>query len=142
MENEEKKTTNYSLTFYGEQPIESDFVIEWKLGVNAFELRESFKIKVEEEDIITYYITKDGKYFDEFTIDYMTDDMDEDIVLTFDNEAGSVLGTYRITTKKPADAPKEEIEEETNPNTGAPVITFNKLPNYAVKNDSAVMTIR
>ena len=125
---EEKKTTNYALTFYGEQPIASDFVIEWNLGVNAFELRESFKIKVEEEDIITYYITKDGKYFDKLVIDYMTDDMSEDIVLTFDNEAGSVLGTYRIITKKPADAPKEEETEEFNPNTGAPAVSLIKLP--------------
>ncbi len=125
---EEKKTTNYALTFYGEQPIESDFTIEWNLGVNAFEIRESFKIKVEEEDIVTYYITKDGKYFDEFVIDYMTDDMGEDIVLTLDNEAGSVLGTYRIVTKKPADAPKEEETEEVNPNTGAPVVSLIKLP--------------
>lgn len=138
---EEKKTTNYALTFYGEQPIESDFVIEWKLGVNAFELRESFKIKVEEEDIITYYITKDGKYFDELTIDYMTDDMDEDIVLTFDNEAGSVLGTYRITTKKPADAPDETEDEEVNPNTGAPVI-FAKVPFYGTESKFAVNLIR
>lgn len=129
---EEKKTTNYALTFYGEQPIESDFVIEWKLGVNAFELRESFKIKVEEEDIITYYITKDGKYFDELVIDYMTDDLSKDIVLTFDNEAGSVLGTYRIVTKKPADAPDETEDEEVNPNTGAPVV-FAKVPFNGMK---------
>ena len=52
----------------------------------------------------------------------MTDDMDEDIVLTLDNEAGSVLGTYRIVTKKPADAPDETEDEEVNPNTGAPVV--------------------
>lgn len=129
---EEKKTTNYALTFYGEQPIESDFEIEWKLGVNAFELRESFKIKVEEEDIITYYITKDGKYFDELVIDYMTDDLSKDIVLTFDNEAGSVLGTYRIVTKKPADAPDETEDEEVNPNTGAPVV-FAKVPFNGMK---------
>lgn len=138
---EEKKTTNYALTFYGEQPIASDFVIEWKLGVNAFELRESFKIKVEEEDIITYYITKDGKYFDELTIDYMTDDMDEDIVLTLDNEAGSTLGTYRIMTKRPSDAPDETEDEEVNPNTGAPVV-FEKVPFYGMKSKFIADLIR
>ena len=118
---EEKKTTVYSLNFYGKQPVQSDFIIEWKLGVNAFELRESFKIKVEEEDIITYYILKDGKYFDEFTVDYMTDDLNEDITLTLENEGGTTLGNYTITTKKPADTDSADDSEEINPNTGAPI---------------------
>lgn len=118
---EEKKTTVYSLNFYGKQPVQSDFIIEWKLGVNAYELRESFKIKVEEEDIITYYILKDGKYFDEFTVDYMTDDLNEDITLTLENEGGTTLGNYTITTKKPADADSADDSEEINPNTGAPI---------------------
>ncbi|MBR2042411.1 MAG: hypothetical protein IKL57_06775 [Oscillospiraceae bacterium] len=139
---EEKKTTNYALTFYGEQPIESDFVIEWNLGVNAFELRESFKIKVEEEDIITYYITKDGKYFNEFVIDYMVDDINEDIMLTLENEADSVLGTYRIVTKKPADAPKEEETGEVNPNTGAPTVSFVKIPFYMTESSLKTDMIR
>lgn len=117
-----KKATSYSLNFYGKQPIQSDFVIEWNLGVNAFELRESFKIKIEEEDIITYYILKDGKYFDEFTVDYMTDDIGEDIVLILENEGGTTLGNYSITTKRPADADfATDDSEEFNPNTGAPI---------------------
>ncbi|MBQ3500395.1 MAG: hypothetical protein IJA70_03100, partial [Oscillospiraceae bacterium] len=118
---EEKKTTVYSLNFFGKQPIQSDFTIEWNLGVNAYELRESFKIKVEEEDIITYYILKDGKYFDEFTVDYMTDKLNKNIVLTLENEAGNTLGNYTITTKKPADADSADDSEEINPNTGAPI---------------------
>lgn len=118
---EEKKTTVYSLNFYGKQLVQSDFTIEWKLGVNAYELRESFKIRVEEEDIITYYILKDGKYFDEFTVDYMTDDLNEDITLTFENKGGTTLGNYTITTKKPADADSADDFEEINPNTGAPI---------------------
>lgn len=118
----EKKTAVYSLSFFGKQPIQSDFIIEWKLGVNAFELRESFKIKIEENDIITYYILKDGKYFDEFTVDYMTDDLSEDIVLLLENEGGSTLGKYSITTARPADADSaSDDSEEINPNTGAPI---------------------
>ena len=118
----DKKTTVYSLTFFGKQPIQSDFSIEWKLGVNAYELRESFKMKVEEEDIITYYVTKDGKYFDEFTVDYMTDDLNKDITLTLENEGGTTLGAYRITTARPADADSALSDaEEVNPNTGAPI---------------------
>lgn len=119
----EKKTTVYSLNFYGKQPIQSDFTVEWNLGVNAYELRASFGIRLEEEDVITYYVTKDGKYFDEFTVDYMTDDIGKNIVLTFENEAGSVLGNYQITTTRPADADSSLSNgEEFNPNTGAPVL--------------------
>ena len=117
-----KKATSYTLTFYGKQPIQSDFTIEWNLRTNAFELRENFKVKIEEEDIVTYYIIKDGKYFDEFTIDYMSADYGENIVLTIENKAGSTLGNYSITTKRPADADLAlDDSEETNPNTGAPI---------------------
>lgn len=117
----ETKTRNYSLTFYGKQPIESDFIIEWNLGCTYYQLRESLGIRVEEEDVITYYITKDGKYFDEFTVDYMSADINKNIVLTLENEAGTTLGNYSITTKKPADAVSSAKSEETNPNTGAPL---------------------
>ena len=52
----------------------------------------------------------------------MTDDIDEDIILTFENEAGSTLGKYSITTKRPADADSAAGDfEEFNPNTGAPI---------------------
>lgn len=116
----EKKVTTYSLTFYGKQPVQSDFVIRWNLGQSFYDLRESFKVKVEEEDIVTFYITKDGKYFDEVTVDFMKDDIDKDVVLSFENKAGSTLGVYRITTKRPADADSADAEtEEVNPNTGA-----------------------
>lgn len=117
-----KKTTTYTLTFYGKQPIASDFTIEWNLGRNYYELGQSFGIKLEEEDIITYYITKDGKYFDEFTVDYMTANLDENIVLKLENDGGTTLGNYSITIKKPADADSAKTNAaETNPNTGAAV---------------------
>ena len=129
----DKKTTSFTLTFYGKQPIQSDFAIEWNLNTNAFELRETFKVKVEEEDIVTYYILKDGKYFDEFTIDYMTEDYAENIVLTLKNRAGSTLGSYTITTERPADANSALDDfEETNPNTGAPHF-LNEGAYYAQK---------
>ena len=53
----------------------------------------------------------------------MTDDISKDIVLKFENEAGSVLGKYQITTKRPADADSVLSDAaETNPNTGAPIL--------------------
>ena len=52
----------------------------------------------------------------------MTDDISEDIVLKLENKAGSTLGNYKITTARPADADAQDDFEETNPNTGAPIL--------------------
>ncbi len=114
------KIANYSLTFYGKQQIMSDYTITWDLGCNYFELREKLKIALEENDIVTYYVTKDGEYFDEFTVDYANVNQSENIVLTLNGEAGTTLGTYKITTVKPT----EKAETEENPNTGANVFNF------------------
>ncbi|MGN0628689.1 MAG: hypothetical protein ACI4IW_03565, partial [Oscillospiraceae bacterium] len=100
--------------FYGNQVVASDFTVEVDLGVDAYELRERFGEKVEEEDIITYYIVEDGKVVGQFTYDYMKDDIDEVIVLEINRKAGSTLGEYEIVLEAPA-AP----EGEENPNTGA-----------------------
>jgi hypothetical protein len=52
----------------------------------------------------------------------MTDDISEDIVLILENEGGTNLGKYSITTKRPADADSAtDDSEEFNPNTGAPI---------------------
>lgn len=118
-EEEKKKIKNYSLTYYGKQPIMSNYKITWDLGCNYFDLRENLKVKVEEEDVITFYITKDGKYFDEFTFDYMTGNIYDKVVVTINGEAGTSLGAYKITTIKPAGSVSEETENEVNPNTGA-----------------------
>ena len=120
--NTQKKAANYSLTFYGTQQIMSDYKITWDLGCSYFELREKFKIKLEENDVITYYITKNGEYFDEFTVDYANADYNDEVVITINGEAGTTLGAYRITTVKPA----EKVETEENPNTGAPVPKYHK----------------
>ncbi len=101
--------------FYGDQVIASDFSIEVDLGMDAYELRERFGEKVEEEDIITYYIVKDGKVIDKFTVDYMKDDIDEDLVLEIKNKAGSTLGEYELVIE----APSSDNKGEENPNTGA-----------------------
>ncbi len=119
-----KKVTAYNLNFFGKQLVQSDFKIIWDLGCDYFVLRESFGIKLEELDVITYYVTKDGKYFSEFTVDYMTADYGEEVILEFENKAGSTLGNYSITPQKPADAPANTPENEINPNTGAPAPLF------------------
>ncbi len=102
--------------FYGDQVIASDFTIEADLGINAYELRERFGEKVEEEDIITYHVLKDGKLLSSFTVDYMKDDIDEDLELKIEGKAGSTLGQYEIVIEVPAES---DNKGETNPNTGA-----------------------
>ncbi len=102
--------------FYGDQTIASDFSIEVNLGVDAFYLREMFGERVEEEDIVTYYVVKDGKVVDSFTVDYMKDEIDEDLVLEIKNKAGSTLGQYEIVLEVPASS---DNKGEENPNTGA-----------------------
>ena len=110
--------------FLGDQAIASDFNVVVDLGMTAFELREFFEEKVEEEDIITYYILKDGKEFSTLTIDYMTlkvngvaVDFNEELEIEIEGKAGDTLGHYSIVMNAPA-AP-EAPEGEENPNTGA-----------------------
>ena len=101
--------------FYGDQVIASDFTITVDLHETAFSLRELFGEAVEEEDIITYYVLKNGKVADSFVVDYMKDEIDEDLVLEIAGKAGSTLGDYEIVTE----APVAPSEGEENPNTGA-----------------------
>lgn len=99
--------------FYGNQIVKSKFTINFDLGWTYFELREYFGKKVEEEDIVTFYILKDGKVIAEETVDYMTKDYNETVKLSIDGE-NSTLGQYEIVVKVPA-----EEKGESNPNTGA-----------------------
>lgn len=99
--------------FYGNQIVKSKFTINFDLDWTYFELREYFGKKVEEEDIVTFYILKDGKVIAEETVDYMTKDYNETVKLSIDGE-NSTLGQYQIVVKVPA-----EDKGETNPNTGA-----------------------
>lgn len=99
--------------FYGNQVVKSKFTVNFDLDWTYFELREYFGKKVEEEDIVTFYILKDGKVIAEETVDYMTKDYNETVKLSIDGE-NSTLGQYQIVVKVPA-----EDKGETNPNTGA-----------------------
>jgi len=99
--------------FYGDQVVASDFVITLKPQITYYELRESFGIKVEEDDIITYYLTKDGKVAQEITVDYMTVDLSKNIELELKG-SNTTLGQYELVLAVDAAADVEE-----NPNTGA-----------------------
>ena len=108
-------TAKVAFGFFGNQKIASDFVITLDPQINYFELRELFGKKVEEEDVITYYILKDGAVLDSFTVDYMTVDYNDNLELEIEGKAGSTLGQYELVLEVPS-AP---AEGEENPNTGA-----------------------
>ena len=99
--------------FYGDQVVASDFVITLKPQITYYELRESFKLKVEEDDIVTYYLLKDGKVAQEITVDYMTVDLSKNIELELKG-SNTTLGQYELVLAVDAAADVEE-----NPNTGA-----------------------
>ena len=103
-----------SFGFMSEEVVKGAFEINVELGMDYYDLREAFGEKVEEEDIITYYVLKNGKAFDSFTVDYMTDDVTENVELTIKGE-NEKLGWYTLALEVPA----EETEVEENPNTGA-----------------------
>lgn len=99
--------------FYGDQVVKSKFTVNFDLDWTYFQLREFFGKKVEEQDIVTYYIIKDGKVLKEVKVDYMTVDYNDTVKLSIDGE-NTTLGQYQIAVKVPA-----ENKGEKNPNTGA-----------------------
>lgn len=99
--------------FYGDQVVKSKFTVNFDLDWTYFQLREFFGKKIEEQDIVTYYIIKDGKVLKEVKVDYMTVDYNDTVKLSIDGE-NTTLGQYQIAVKVPA-----ENKGEQNPNTGA-----------------------
>ena len=105
--------------FKGEQVIAGAYEIVVDLPVDYYELRELFGLKVEEEDIITYYvINEDGEVECEKTVDYMKDDLSENVKVTIKGE-NDTLGSYTLCLEAPA---VEEEATEENPNTGAEAV--------------------
>ena len=109
-----KDLKSFSFGFKGQQVIASDYTIDVDLGCTYYELRQAFRAKLEEEDVLKFYILKDGKAFDELVVDFMTVDDTENVEFTIEGKAGTNLGYYTMTLTAPA-----AEEGETNPDTGA-----------------------
>ncbi len=118
---EKEKTIEFG--FYGnEQKAFCDFTIEVDLGMTYYGLREFFGMKLEEQDIIVYKIYKDEKLVKEVTVDYMKVDYNKDVEIEILGKAGDTLGSYCITAEGyEVIEDGDEVIEEENPNTGAPV---------------------
>lgn len=106
--------TAINFGYLGNQVVKGEFVIDINLGLNWYELRELFSLKVEEDDIISYYlIDENGKVVGGKEVDYMTADLTETAKFSI-TDANATLGEYSLVLEVPA------VEGgESNPNTGA-----------------------
>jgi len=103
----------YEFGFFGDQIVKSAFEITLQPGVTYYQLREAFGVKVEEDDIVDFYLLKDGKVAQIITVDFMTVDLAELVEITVKGE-NTTLGQYELRLAAPVAA-----EGEENPNTGA-----------------------
>lgn len=110
--------------FYGDQAIKSKFEVTIDTGYTWYTLREAFGLKLEEKDVVTYTVYKDGQPYASFEIDYAdVEQVRSTVKLVIDGEAGTTLGEYSIQVGEaefPAEEVEDEVVEEANPNTGAP----------------------
>ncbi len=110
---ENKEFVGFGFGFYGDQVVKSAFEITLQPGVTYYQLREEFGVKVEEDDIVDFYLLKDGKVAQIITVDFMTVDLAEEVEITVKGE-NTTLGQYELRLAAPVAA-----EGEENPNTGA-----------------------
>ena len=86
--------------FYGNQEIKSQFTVKLPTGYTWYTLREAFGIKIEEDDVVTYYLLKDGRVVKEYVVDYGKADLEEPVVLSHTGSNQSI-GQYELTIKLP-----------------------------------------
>ena len=107
--------TSLSFGFKGDQVVKGAFAIDVVLPIDYYELREMFGEKVEEDDIISYYVVnQNNEVVKTIKVDYMTYDPTETVEFTIEGE-NEKLGWYTLAL----DVPAAEVEGEENPNTGA-----------------------
>ena len=127
--NVDKKTKTIKFGFYGSPIIAGSYSYEVNLGKNAYDLAEFFNLRMNETDVYTFYVKKDGKIVDSFVIDYAKQQSYDDIVLKITGK-GSALTSYELTldgsqvaeNKTPSASTSKPAGGEVNPNTGAEVI--------------------
>lgn len=112
-----EELTSIEFGFYGDQVVKGEYEINIDLGFDWYDLREYFGIKVEEDDIISYYLVdENGKVVGGKEVDYMTADISENVEFTISGE-NNKLGRYSLVLEVPASESGSGAEE--NPNTGA-----------------------
>ena len=88
--------------FKGDQVVKSDFTVRYRTGLNWYDLREAFGLRIEEDNIISYYLLKDGKVVGEYIVDYGIADTSEQVVLSYTG-SNATLGKYELRIDVPAE---------------------------------------
>ena len=103
------------LGFYGDQVVKGEYEINVELPYDYYDLREYFGLRVEEDDIINYYVVDaNNNVVKTIKVDYMTAKLNENVEFTLEG-SNKALGQYKIVLE----VPTGEVEGEQNPNTGA-----------------------
>ena len=103
------------LGFYGDQVVKGEYEIKVELPYDYYDLREYFGLRVEEDDIINYYVVDaNNNVVKTIKVDYMSAKLNENVAFTLEG-SNKALGQYKIVL----DVPTGEVEGEQNPNTGA-----------------------
>lgn len=110
------KIESINFGFYGNQVIKSDFWVTYVPGLSWYQLREAFGIKLEEDDIITYYIIKDGLVVKTYCVDYSIADVDAPVVFAYYG-SNCEIGQYKIAIEVP---PCYSVEFNANGGEAAP----------------------
>ena len=125
----DNKAKTIKFGFYGSPIIADSYSYEVNLGKNAYDLAEFFNLRMNETDVYTFYVKKDGKVIDSFVVDYAKQQSYDDIVLKITGK-GSALTSYELTldgsqvaeNKTSSVSTSKPASGEVNPNTGAEVI--------------------
>jgi hypothetical protein len=119
--NKDGKIEEVVFGFYGKQTLASKFEVTIDTGYTWYTLREAFGIKLEENNVVTYVVYKDGQPYASFEVDYAdAEQARSSVKLVIDGAAGTTLGEYSIQVGEAEHVVEDEVVEESNPNTGAP----------------------
>ena len=125
--NVDNKAKTIKFGFYGAPIIAGDYSYEVNVGKNVYDLAEFFNLRMNETDVYTFYVKKDGKVIDSFVVDYAKQQSYDDIVLKITGK-DSALTSYELTmdgsqvAENKAPSASKPANGEVNPNTGAEVI--------------------
>ena len=125
--NVDNKTKTIKFGFYGSPIIAGYYSYEVNVGKNVYDLAEFFNLRMNETDVYTFYVKKDGKVIDSFVVDYAKQQSYDDIVLKITGK-DSALTSYELTmdgsqvAENKTPSASKPANGEVNPNTGAEVI--------------------
>lgn len=125
--NVDNKAKTIKFGFYGSPIIAGSYSYEVNIGKDVYDLAEFFNLRMNETDVYTFYVKKDGKVIDSFVVDYAKQQSYDDIVLKITGK-DSALTSYELTmdgsqiAENKTPSASKPANGEVNPNTGAEVI--------------------